>query len=71
LGDSLQPRGELSMDQARYFERWFQSYCESERSHWLQDSMKRKFREAAYEAFNEGMSFASELDEESDLTNEP
>ena len=59
------------MDQVRYFERWFQSYCDSERSLWLKDSMKRQFREAAYEAFNEGVSFASDLDEEVDLTNEP
>ena len=59
------------MDQARYFERWFQSYCESERALWLKASLKRQFREAAYEAFNEGVSYATALDEETDLTSEP
>ena len=59
------------MDRMRYFERWFQSYCESERSLCLKDSTKRQFREAACEAFNEGVSFASQLGEEIDLTSEP
>lgn len=55
------------MDPARYFERWFQSYCESERSHWLKGSMKAEFKLAAYEAFNEGVSFEKTREDEDDL----
>lgn len=57
------------MDPARYFERWFQSYCESERSQWLQGPIK-EFRMAAYEAFNEGMSFEKAKEEQDHLDDE-
>lgn len=58
------------MNPARYFERWFQSYCESERSDWLKGSMRAKFKMAAYEAFNEGMSFEKTREDEDDLAND-
>ena len=57
------------MDPASYFERWFQSYCESERSQWLKGSIK-EFRMAAYEAFNEGISFEKNAEDEDDLADE-
>ena len=59
------------MDPARYFDRWFQSYCESERSHWLKGTMKTELRMAAYEAFNEGISFAkTKREDEDDMAND-
>ena len=58
------------MDPARYFERWFQSYCESERSNWLEGAKKNDFKMAAYEAFNEGMSFEKTKEEEDHLDDE-
>ncbi|MEP9388593.1 hypothetical protein [Mesorhizobium sp. KR9-304] len=59
------------MDPARYFERWFQSYCESERSHWLKGTMKAELKMAAYEAFNEGISFEkTKREDEDDLAND-
>jgi len=58
------------VDPARYFDRWFQSYCESERSHWLKGSMKTELKMAAYEAFNEGMAFEKNKEDEDDLANE-
>jgi hypothetical protein len=59
------------MDPTRYFERWFQSYCESERSNWLHGSIKTVFKEAAYEAFNEGISFEkTKREDEDDMAND-
>lgn len=58
------------MDPARYFDRWFQSYCESERSHWLRAGMKAEFKAAAYEAFNEGVAFEKTIEDEVDLTDD-
>ena len=58
------------MDPARYFDRWFRSYCEADRSQWLKGSMKAEFKMAAYEAFNEGMAFEKNKEEEDDLANE-
>jgi len=58
------------MDPARYFERWFRSYCESESSDWLKGSMKAEFKRAAYEAFNEGMAFEKNQEAVDDLTND-
>ncbi len=54
------------MDPTRYFDRWFQSYCESERSHWLKGTMKTELKMAAYEAFNEGISFEKTRREDED-----
>jgi len=58
------------VDPGRYFEKWFQSYCESERSDWLKGPIKAELKMAAYEAFNEGMAFEKSKEEEEDLANE-
>ena len=62
--------GGMTGGPARYFDRWFQSYCESTVASGPKGSMKTELKMAAYEAFNEGMAFEKNREDEDDLANE-